>query len=282
MQSIQLIGRALLMPRAFLSYLGYFLRLYYNNRLYKLTAATMSDKGLPGHGYVRVYNTFLSKFRDKPISICEVGLLQIKFQSGDFYKDLISGNLNEVYDKVPSLDVWRRYFPRAHIVGFDIVKFNPPRDERCIIIQGDQSSRDDLRKIVEVQPEFDVIVDDALHASKHQQITLSFLFKYLKPGGLFFIEDLHWQPKKFEDKRIPKTVEFLKTLANTGKWLSPLAIPEEKRCLEEQVEKIYFFDSLMGADAIDVKRFEDAIAVIVKKRHLTEYGEKEKTQKPRV
>lgn len=179
----------------------------------------MSDKGLPGHNYTRVYNSFLNKFRDDSILICEVGLLQIKYQSVDFLNKLRTNNLNETYNDVPSLDVWRKYFPKSYIVGFDIVKFNPLTDDNRIIIQGDQSSRDDLKKIIAVKPEFDVIIDDALHASKHQQITFSFLFRYLKPGGIFFIEDLHWQPKEFEEDNIPKTVELIRTLRETGKWL---------------------------------------------------------------
>jgi len=40
------------------------------------------------------------------------------------------------------------------------------------------------------EPVFDVIIDDGSHRPDHQQISLSFFFRKLKKGGLYFIEDL--------------------------------------------------------------------------------------------
>ena len=54
---------------------------------------------------------------------------------------------------------------------------------------------------------FDVILDDGSHMSFHQQQTLVLLWDKLKPGGLFIIEDLQWQP--LDDKFVPKTAELL-------------------------------------------------------------------------
>jgi hypothetical protein len=54
-------------------------------------------------------------------------------------------------------------------------------------------NRTDLVRLAAVGP-FDVIIDDASHASRHQQIALDVLFSFVKPGGLYIIEDLHWQP----------------------------------------------------------------------------------------
>jgi hypothetical protein len=34
------------------------------------------------------------------------------------------------------------------------------------------------------------VVDDGSHNPRHQQVSLGFFFKYVKPGGLYFIEDL--------------------------------------------------------------------------------------------
>ena len=92
--------------------------------------------------------------------------------------------------------MWRQYFPEAQIVGFDIKDFEDPAGQNIKIIKGDQKLRKDLIKISNYSSEIDVIIDDALHASEHQQISLSFLFKYLKPGGLYFIEDLNYQPEE--------------------------------------------------------------------------------------
>jgi hypothetical protein len=47
-------------------------------------------------------------------------------------------------------------------------------------------------------PRFDIIIDDASHASYHQQLAFKTLWKQLAPGGLYIIEDLHWQSPVFE------------------------------------------------------------------------------------
>ena len=243
----------------------YYSKLYKANTLYKFASETETDKGFPGHGYVRVYDSFLSKLRFKKCSICEIGLLHNKFQHKSSYRKQSTMNTDKIYVKTPSINLWIKYFPKARIIGFDIEKFDPSFDKRFQFIQGDQSSRKDLEKIIKAQPEFDVIIDDGLHASKHQQITFSYLFRYLKPGGLYFIEDLHWQPQDLEQKDIIKTSLLLKKFESTGEWLSPFCTEEEKVLIENEVEDIYFFDSLMGSGEMDVRRFEDAMAVIKKK-----------------
>jgi len=45
---------------------------------------------------------------------------------------------------------------------------------------------------------FDIIIDDGSHASWHQQLTLRTLFPRLEKGGLYIIEDLHYQPPGIE------------------------------------------------------------------------------------
>jgi hypothetical protein len=248
-------------PAPFYRYLRYCVKQYESNELLGIANRFGTDKGLPGHGYARIYDAFLRKFRDASINLCEIGLLHIKHQGEDFFDRLHSGDLKEIYDIAPSLDMWEEYFPNGRIIGFDIVKFDR-RDKKSIIIKGDQSSRDDLGRIVEIEPEFDVIIDDALHASQHQQITFSFLFKYLKPGGVYFIEDLHWQPEEFESEEVPKTIEVLRHFVNTRKWISPVSESPETRLIERELDEVYFFDSLKDAN---IKKSSDALAVITKR-----------------
>ena len=211
-----------------------------------------TDKGIPGHGYYRVYEQFLKDRRMQVSTLLEIGLLQHKLQS----------NSQSVYYDTPSLDMWHNYLPISQIIGFDIKKFNTSKDKRITIIQGDQKRRNDLQKIIDHYPEFDVIIDDGLHASEHQQVSLSYLFKCLNPGGIYFIEDLNYQPEEFEKDYIPKTKDVLKTLLSKGIWDSPVALNEEKKILESSVDAIYFFNSLKGRD---IFKQQDALAAIVKK-----------------
>jgi len=78
-------------------------------------------------------------------------------------------------------------------------------------LRGACGQPEDLQKILTVAPAFDIIIDDASHASYHQQNSFKVLFPSLRPGGLYIIEDLHWQSPFFEESLpyVPKTWQFL-------------------------------------------------------------------------
>lgn len=81
-------------------------------------------------------------------------------------------------------------------------------------MRADCGSREELKRVADNGVQFDIIIDDGSHASYHQQLTLEMLFPTLKPGGLYAIEDLDWQPRTYEAKlpNVAKTADFL--LAN--------------------------------------------------------------------
>ena len=240
-------------PKAFFRYSIWNFKKYRRNDLIRFANEQGTDKGVPGHDYVRVYDSFLRDRRNEDLKLCEVGLLLARFRGS---------TLEHVHPQAPSLKMWRKYLPSAHLVGFDIRKFADPKDGKCTILQGDQSSRSDLKKILEIHDKYDVIIDDALHASPHQQITFSFLFNNLKSGGIFFIEDLRHQPDGFEKDNVPKTLDLLRELQVTGKWNSPLATQEEKRDIEENFLNVHVFESLKSDNVVDG---EGAIVAIIKK-----------------
>ena len=39
--------------------------------------------------------------------------------------------------------------------------------------------------------DFDIIIDDCGHLSDQQQFSMAYLFPFLKPGGIYIIEDLN-------------------------------------------------------------------------------------------
>jgi len=252
-KALSLFRKILTSPKAFGMYLMYFLKQYRYNDLLQFAGEEFTDKGMPGHSYVRVYDFFLRSLRNEDLRLCEIGLLRSRLRKE---------SVDEEHSGPPSLRMWRKYLPKAHLVGFDIRKCVPSRDPKCVTIQGDQSSRKDLQKIIDKHSRYDVIIDDALHASLHQQVTLSFLFPHVKSGGVFFIEDLRHQPEEFERYDVPKTRDLLRTLTATGKWNSPVCTPEEKKVLETQVKEIHFFESLKAADPV---WGADALVAIVKK-----------------
>ena len=229
-------------------------RTYFRSDLVMLSELFRTDKGFYNHNYVRIYEKIFSGLRDKHIQLLEIGLLSHVIQKNE---------PKLLYNETPSLKLWSKYFPSAKIVGYDLRDFSKPKNSRIKIIKGDQAKREDLSRILDVSKDFDVIIDDALHASRHQQITFSYLFQFLKPGGIFVIEDLHFQPHEFEDASTPKTVDLLYQLLHTGKWNSPHCLESEKKTIEESIDRILFFDSLKKNIRNDGR---DAIAVIFKKK----------------
>ncbi|TDY02682.1 hypothetical protein [Thiohalophilus thiocyanatoxydans] len=220
------------------------------NRLTVLSDSAGSDKGTKKHLYTRIYDDLFDKEREKIKCILEIGLLCHSVQN------IIGGNK---FSSVPSLDMWSKYFPAANVYGFDDKDFTNAHGAWTKIYRGDQSNREDLAKISSSDGGFDVVIDDALHASYHQQVTFSFLFSELKPGGFYIIEDLHFQPSWVEELHpIGKTIDYLEKLRSTGVWDSPVATEDEKKLIENTVESIEFYDSmsqgLSGVRALAVIR----------------------------
>lgn len=124
-----------------------------------------SDK-VVRHGYHRFYSLFLEKFRDKNISMLEIG-----------------------FSKEKSVPFWSAYFPKAKIYGIDIKgEFEFPQGRFFL---GDQSDVGFLRRVCEEIGEVDLIVDDGSHFPAHQVISFVELFSsLLKKGGVYIIEDI--------------------------------------------------------------------------------------------
>ncbi len=216
--------------------------------LTRLCDASGSDKGFRKHLYTTVYEEFI-----KP------GKVQALLEIGLFCHDDQKKAGFDYFSSAPSLTMWAEYLPDARIYGYDIKDFTSARGEWTGIIQGDQSKPEDLAKLRELGESFDVIIDDGLHASKHQQISFSCLFELVKPGGFYIIEDLHYQPDKAEQEL--KTREALKKLKHGGKWISSHATPAQSAFIEANVEDILFFDSMK----LPRTTSRDAIAVIRKR-----------------
>jgi 23S rRNA U2552 (ribose-2'-O)-methylase RlmE/FtsJ len=120
-----------------------------------------------------------------------------------------------------SIKMWADYFPRAHIYGVDINAAPHPDTDRITTFVADQGDPDALRKVYEEagsQP-FDVIVDDGSHRHDHQQITFGVLFPCLRPGGLYFIEDI----SPANDTR-----RVFRSLMETGQFAKPNAVVDEE------------------------------------------------------
>ncbi len=133
------------------------------------------DKGPIVHNYTEIYERFFSPLKYKPIKIVEIGI-----------------------DKGNSLNLWKAYFPRAKIYAIDIIDASYLDSRRVKTFVADQASREQLNSFIrEFGKAYDIIIDDGGHTMNQQQISLGFLFKYVKLGGYYIIEDVHTSFPKF-------------------------------------------------------------------------------------
>jgi len=150
-----------------------------------------SDKGDGvgnAHNYTVLYSFLLEAWRNDEFQMLELGM-----QRGDGAPMVYLDPKRQVSD-VPSVRMWLEFFPTAHCYGFDCADFTSITLPRFTFIRGNVGNTRDLDKLVNTVPPLRLVVDDASHASYHQQIAFAKLFAKVESNGLYLIEDLDYQP----------------------------------------------------------------------------------------
>lgn len=202
------------------------------------------------HGYAPIYESYLSKWRDYPVRMLEIGVC-MEFTTGGH-----------------SIKMWGEYFPKAHIYTFDIVDMSGHetiRDsDRVKFYRGDQGKREDLEAMYTAfgSAPFDFILEDGSHQHPHQVITLGTMFKYVMSGGYYILEDMSIPGHPVCCIRNDATYQMIENFKNTGKMITTHT---EEWCRLTEEEKIYLEDNI---ESIDVHHdIQDAYAVaIIKKK----------------
>lgn len=131
-----------------------------------------SDKSSLAHNYCPFYEQYLPK--------CPKKLLEIGVKEG------------------ASIRMWKDWFPETKIFGLDLFEEFPiPDIEGVQFYKGNQVDHlllEQLRK-----EDFDVIIDDGSHLSRHQMMTFFGLFN----GKHYFIEDIHCCRETFYQDGLP-------------------------------------------------------------------------------
>lgn len=140
-----------------------------------------------GQGYERVYEPLLDPIRHDPITLLELGWGEWDPERKDHANPLNGGR---------SARAWREYFtnPYALIAVVDIEpKVNTAKADGLdvALFQGSQDDPEFLRDVYLQTGAYDVIIDDASHVSSKTIASFQILWQYLKPGGLYVVEDLH-------------------------------------------------------------------------------------------
>jgi hypothetical protein len=126
-----------------------------------------TDKASNAHNYLSRYEPFLAPYRNKNIKLLEIGI-----------------------DKGNSLKMWADYFYNAELIlGSDIEDRSYLQTDKIKTVISDQSSPHDLDLLGAKYGPFDIIGDDGSHNADHQLLSFSILFPFVKPNGLYIIED---------------------------------------------------------------------------------------------
>jgi hypothetical protein len=191
-----------------------------------------SDKGTvgpsarwSGHNYTDIYEAYMERDRYSAITLLEIGLGVV----GDRWNARIVHGRNT---GGASLRMWYDYFPNGSIFGIDVNRCSYLDNDRIKTFVADQSSVHELGAFTEATKgiEFDIIIDDGSHRPDHQQVSLSFFFKRLKSGGLYFIEDLannglgDGARGRHACDKVKNTRSVLKHFRDYGKFLEPNAL----------------------------------------------------------
>jgi len=92
-----------------------------------------------------------------------------------------------------SIVLWKQYLPSAQLffIEYSEAWVRPWMREWATMFVGDQSNVDFLHHVVNQTGQLDMIIDDGGHTMKQQLVSFTTLWPFLKPGGVFFIEDMH-------------------------------------------------------------------------------------------
>ncbi len=220
---------------------------FYSNDLVELGTIYRTDKvdeihTYKGLNYLDIYEKYFREFKRKPINLLEIGVL--------------NGN---------SLRAWKRYFPKARIFGLDIDPDTKQYEEDRIFIEiGSQADESVLSKLSGRVNHFDIIIDDGSHVNKYIIKSFEYLFKRLKSGGIYIIEDLAMSYEKLEEMNFSNGKKGIRENWSWAKHSSPdESFNNDRRDMDKLFEKIiYDLDHKQG-DILSI-HFWSFLAVIIK------------------
>ena len=145
------------------------------------------------HPYTPIYAFIFAPLKYKKINLAEIGILNNH-----------------------SINVWRKYFERAIIYGFEFdesfLKNAKKQNLKNVFytkINVKESSSINLA-FANTKKKFNIIIDDSTHEFDDQIRIIKNVYKYLLPGGMLIIEDIPNKIQSFSEKRFFEEIGDLK------------------------------------------------------------------------
>lgn len=221
-----------------------------------------TDKSSLDHEYTQFYQKYFDLYVKKPKKILELGIYT-------------TSNPPSLERSGASLKTWSEYYPESTIYGLDLIDYSvldrgydniKTLPSNCEIRKSEDVNnlQDNWLKEIYTNPsygliggtvgldtvvdkfggDYDIIIDDGPHTMSSQQIFLGYMFKFLKPGGIFVIEDLHtsnngasqYNKNPYTEKN---TLWMLKNYIENGVIESDFMLKEEIDYLNNNIKSMF-------------------------------------------
>jgi hypothetical protein len=159
------------------------------------------------HRYTPVYFKMFEPIRHKPIVLLEIGIGRDKGPPA-----------NPTMRRAASLYMWEEFFPNAKIIGLDSDKVILINRDRISSYYANQNDPKTLVAAVTAagKPEVDILIDDGSHDPGNQISSCLTLMPFVKPGGVYIIEDIRADANTFTELRKHFVCEHLHTNPDVG------------------------------------------------------------------
>ena len=196
-----------------------------------------TDKGLWHHSYTPIYNDYFKPLMLERLNIMELGIGGYEFpdRGGE------------------SLKMWQEYFCNSVIHGVDIHDKSLFDDKRIKTYIGSQDNGTFLNGLVEQIGQLDIIIDDASHINALTIATFEIMWKHLKSGGIYVVEDIHtsyWKDwgyggsSELDNYNAPTVMNYFKRLLDSINSEFVQNYDGEIK-FKEQIKSIHFYKSLI-------------------------------------
>jgi hypothetical protein len=187
--------------------------------------------------YFQVYEELLSRFRGKPITFVEIGVL--------------NGG---------SLFMWRDFFgPQARIIGVDL---NPLakrwEQDGFEIFIGSQSSPQFWDEFYDTVGMVDVLLDDGGHTNEQQIVTTHHSLPFIRDNGLLIVEDVHASYQAgFGNPSHYSFINYAKLFIDGINARFP-GVEVKEKMFRDLVYSVHFYDSIVSFSVDRKKCYENS------------------------
>ena len=152
------------------------------------------------------------------------------------------------------IELYQKYFADFKDKKINILEIGIDKKDFSIsgteILIGDQSDHNFLKSVIDKYNNFDIIIDDGSHQSKHIITSFKYLFPYLNNNGLYVVEDLQtsyiprYGGSRINLKKNNSSMNFIKSLSDSINYEKNDRPFFKKNTFDGKIKSIYFYQNI--------------------------------------